>query len=147
MIGHSEKPRAERLPVPIGLSDRGLADRPVRLVNLSLGGACIEHLQPLPAWGTCFVGLAPALGGIHLEGQVVWSRPAGQQPDTQGQPQVFYRRGLRFAWLTAEQQAGLAAALEILEAAAAPVPPAGAAQEAHGETARSGQPKRPPLLQ
>jgi len=122
MIEHSEKRRAERLTLPARLSDRGLADRPVRLVNLSLGGACVEHLRPLPAWGTCFVGLAQGLGGIHFEGQVVWSRAAGQQPDGEGPPQAYYRSGLRFAWLTPEQQAGLAAALEILKSAAARPP-------------------------
>ena len=121
MIEHSEERRAERLTLPARLSDRGLADRPVRLVNLSLGGACVEHLRPLPAWGTCFLGLAQALGCIHLEGQVVWSQPAGKQPDGEGRPQAYYR-GVRFAWLTSEQQAGLAAALEILKSAAARPP-------------------------
>ena len=129
----------ERLTIPPQFNDPGPADQQVRLVDLSPEGACIEHLRSLPEWDICFFALPRALGGIRLQGQVVWSRAVGRQPDTQGGRQIYYQSGLRFTELTPEQRAGLTAALESLrsaQGASPPARPAGEAPRASGETAK-----------
>jgi len=89
----------------------------MRLLDLGFGGACIEHIHPLPDWHLYYLDVPPALGGARLQGEVVWSQGAGRTEVAEGKSVVCYRSGLRFTLLSAQQQAGLAAALEILKAA------------------------------
>jgi hypothetical protein len=86
-------------------------------VDLSPQGARIEHFRPLPTWTPYFLDLPRALGGIRLQGEVLWSRRGGRKRVVAGKRLVYYQSGLTFRWLTTEQRAGLAAALEILTAA------------------------------
>ena len=123
MVKRPERRHVARLSVPAHLSSPGLEAHEVRLVDLSPLGARIEHFRPLPGWNTCFLVLPQSLGGIRLQGQVVWSRAVGRQPDTQGGRQIYYQSGLRFTELTPEQRAGLTAALEILQSAQEARPP------------------------
>ena len=139
MLTSPERRHVARLTVPIQLSGPGPEGQQVCLVDLSPEGACIEHLRSLPEWDICFFALPRALGGIRLQGQVVWSRAVGRQPDTQGGRQIYYQSGLRFTELTPEQRAGLTAALESLRSAQGASPPARPAGEAPG--ARGGTAK------
>ena len=134
-----ERRHNARLTIPSQFSDPGLADQQVRLVDLSPEGARIEHLRSLPEWDICFFALPRALGGIRLQGQVVWSRVVGRQPDTQGGRQFYYQSGLGSTELTPEQRAGLTAALKLLKTAqdaSSPARPTGAAPGENGETAK-----------
>jgi len=110
----------------------------VRLLDLSPDGACLEHPRPFANWDPCFMDLPPALGGIRLQGEVIWSRVGGRTPGAEGKQLVYYQSGLHFTLLTPEQLAGLMAALEILrsaQGASAPARAAGEAPGASGETA------------
>jgi len=72
-----DRRRVARLSVPSQFTSPGLENEAVRLVNLSPDGACLEHFRPLPDWDMCFVELPLALGGVRLQGEVVWSRVGG----------------------------------------------------------------------
>jgi hypothetical protein len=114
-----DRRRLGRLVLPLQFKSHGWEHAPVRLVDLSPEGACIEHDRPLPDWDLCLVVLPPALGGLQLQGEVVWSRVAGRKPAGGGQGPAYYQSGLAFSGLTPAQQAGLAAALQRLKASQA----------------------------
>jgi len=112
-----ERRHVARLPVPAQLSGRGMGQLQVLLLDLSPDGARIEHTRPLPDRTLCFVDLPPALGGIKLQGQAIWTQVVGRQEVAEGKWEVTFQSGLRFTMLTPAQQAGLAEALRILTAA------------------------------
>ena len=89
----------------------------MHLLDLSPEGARIEHIRPLADWNLCFLDLPWALGGVRLQGKVVWSQEGESKPAADGKRLVHYQSGLTFRLLTPEQRAGLTAALEILRAA------------------------------
>jgi len=95
----------------------------VRLLDLSREGARIEHARPVPDWQMCSLTLPPALGGIRLQGEVVWSRVVGRKLGSKGARQLYHQSGLTFILLTPAQQDGLAAALKRLHAARERPPP------------------------
>jgi len=111
-----------RLLVPAQLAGPRRGLHQVRLLDLSSQGARIEHFRPLPEWTPYFLDLPRALGGVRLQGEVLWSRRGGRKRIV-GKRLVSYQSGLTFRWLTPKQRAGLAAALEILKAAQEPPPP------------------------
>jgi hypothetical protein len=119
MSKERERRRVARLPIPSQLSGPGLEEHQVRLLDLSPAGARIEHIRLLPDWSLCYLDLPPALGGIRLQGQVIWSQVAGRTTLVDGKRVICYRSGLRFSELTREQDAGLTAALNILKTAQA----------------------------
>jgi hypothetical protein len=106
-----------RLSLPAELSGPGLEEEQVRLLDLSPAGARIEHCRPLPNWALCFLFLPPALGGVRLQGEAVWSRMVGQKQVAEGKRLVYYQSGVAFRWLTAAQRTALTAALQLLRAA------------------------------
>ncbi len=110
-----ERRRIPRLPIPSQLSGPELEEHQVRLLDLSPEGAQIEHIRVFPDWTLCFLNLPPALGGVRLQGQVIWSQVAGRTTLADGKRVIRYRSGLHFTELTREQHAGLTAALNILK--------------------------------
>jgi hypothetical protein len=62
------------------------------------------------------VDLPPILGGLRLTGQVVWTRLHRREHTYEGDTRVSYQSSLVFIGLRLEEQARLAAALEILQA-------------------------------
>jgi hypothetical protein len=139
MTTRPERRHVARLPIPSQFGSPGQEDQPVHLCDLSPEGACIEHVRPLPDWETCFVELPLSLGGVRLQGEVVWSRVGGHKPGAEGKSRVYYQSGLHFTVLTPEQQAGLMAALELLKTtqeAPPPERPTGTAEGAPGESGR-----------
>ena len=128
MATSPERRHVARLTVPSHLSRPSpREEQEVRLVDLSPEGARIEHLRPMANWSMCFLDLPWALGGVRIQGEVIWSQAGESKPAADGKRLVHYQSGLAFRFLTPEQRAGLTAALEILQAA----------QEAHA-------PERPP---
>ena len=114
----SERPdrrRVVRLVVPRHLTGPGFELRLVRLLDLSAEGARIEHPEHLHEGLACYVDLPPALGRGRLTGRVVWTSRHGREQTYEGETRVYYHSGLAFINLTAEQQAKLADALQILQ--------------------------------
>ena len=85
---------------------------PARLVDLSLTGARIEHLDLLRPGFRCTVELPALVGGLVLSGQVAWSSIVGSAPSPEGERCLRYESGFAFVGVTAEQQATLANILE-----------------------------------
>ena len=107
-----------------------LADRPpagvrgvqqVRLLDLSVAGAQIEHLDPLSPGVACVLDLPPPCGVLNLPAQVVWCTVIGRKRKVGSGSHLVARSGLQFMTLTAEQQAALADTLQDLAAALEPI--------------------------
>ena len=93
----------------------------VHLRDLSLTGAQIEHLDLLRPGAACTLGLLPPCGGLNLPAQVVWCAVIGRKHRFGGVSHLVARSGLRFATLTAGQQAALADTLHDLAPTLQPI--------------------------
>ena len=92
---------------------RGL--REVRLLDLSLAGAQIEHLGIFRLGAPCTLDLPPPCGAVSLAAQVVWCTVIGRKR-TLGKSHLVARSGLRFTTLTGAQHAALTNSLKHLVA-------------------------------
>ncbi len=115
MVERPEQRRVARLTVPLRLGGFEREPRLVRLIDLSAEGAHIEHPEHLTEGVICFVDLPPALGGVQLTSRVVWTRLHKGEQTFEGDKDVYYQSGLTFVGITPEQQAAVAAALEMLK--------------------------------
>ena len=107
-----------------------LADRPaalvrgareVRLLDLSLAGAQIEHLAPLHLGAACSLELPPPGEACTLPAQVVWCTVVGRRRTLGGESHLVVRSGLRFRTLTAGQQAVLVDTVHYFATALQPI--------------------------
>jgi hypothetical protein len=120
MAEYREKRAAPRsvLPShPTAWTQEGLA---VRLLDLSLTGARIEHLGLLRLGLPGSLELPAALGFLVLPTQVVWCAVTGAEARPGGDRSLRARSGLKFAVLTEYQQTVLARALQELTVGGAP---------------------------
>ena len=85
--------------------------REVRLLDLSLTGAQIEHLDLLRPGASCDLDLPPHLGACNLPVQVVWCTVITRKRVPGGDSRLVARSGLRFNTLTIAQHATLLRAL------------------------------------
>jgi hypothetical protein len=107
------KPReVPRISLPGQPAARTRSTESVRLLDLSIKGVRIEHLNILRPGGPCTVEFPPAFGSLVLPAQVVWSRVIGTDANPEGERILRYQSGLTFPKVTAEQQTILAQALE-----------------------------------
>ena len=116
MVEAPDRRRVARITIPWHLSGFELELRLVRLLDLSLDGARIEHLEHLHEGVVCFIDLPPALGRVRLTGRVVWTRLHKGEQTLEGERHRYYQSGISFTGVTAEQQTALAASLEKLRA-------------------------------
>lgn len=119
-MGDDEKRATPRIPVPGHPVVRAREIQEVRLLDLSLKGARIEHLDLLRPGVPCHLELPPGLGSLVLSAQVVWCTIIGRKPSAGGDRRLLSRTGLRFTKLTATQQTVLADALRELAAGRVP---------------------------
>jgi hypothetical protein len=106
-----ERRAVPRTVFPERPSARVREAREVRLVDLSVQGARIEHRGLLPPGSPCRLELPSSLGDLVLAAEVVWSTVIGAERTTQGERHLLSRTGLRFGRLTAEQRRALAESL------------------------------------
>jgi hypothetical protein len=83
----------------------------VQLLDLSLAGARIEHVEPLPDWSDFPMDLPGALGGGQVRAEVIWSRVSGHRQVIEGRLWLAFQSGLAFPHRTPEEQAALTVAL------------------------------------
>jgi c-di-GMP-binding flagellar brake protein YcgR len=83
----------------------------LRLLDLSLSGACIEHLACLRPGSSCVLEFPPALGPLALTAQVVRSVVVGVEQGPRETRQLRYESGVAFVHVTPAQQAALAQVL------------------------------------
>jgi hypothetical protein len=112
-----ERRRSARLTIPPRFGLPGQESRQIRLVDLSLEGARIEHRHPLQTGLPCVVDLPAAIGGGSFLGRIVWSTLQRDEQTPEGDRPDSYQSGLTWAELTPEQFGVLAAALDLLTAA------------------------------
>ena len=111
--------RVMRVDVPHHLRKGELEPHFVHLLNLSLLGVRVTHLEPWDKGVGCSVDLPPALGAIRLSGRVVWTRLRGTEQTLAGDRRDHYESGIEFTNLTPAQKAVLVTALATLQAAQA----------------------------
>jgi len=90
--------------------------REVRLLDLSLTGAQIEHLDLFRLSASCALDFPPPFGALTLPAQVVWCTVIGRQRKLGGTSHLVVRSGLRFTTLTGAQHAALVDSLQRLAA-------------------------------
>ena len=90
--------------------------REVRLLDLSLRGAQIEHLDLFRPSASCALDFPPPFGALTLPAQVVWCTVIGRQRKLGGTSHLVARSGLRFTRLTGAQHTALADCLRHLTA-------------------------------
>ena len=74
----------------IGLS------RSVRVVNLSLAGAMVEHAHPLAPGQPCILDLPGQEGEVHIRAHVVWSQLFSVSSGPERAQEQRYRSGIAF---------------------------------------------------
>ncbi len=95
--------------------------REVRLLDLSLTGAQIEHLDLFRFGASCALDLPPPFGALSLPVEVVWCTVVGRKRKLGGESHLVARSGVRFTTLTGAQHAALAQNLQDLAAAYQPI--------------------------
>lgn len=84
MTEYQKQRRVPRITLPGRAAARTRAIETVRLLDVSLSGARVEHLNLLRPGAPCSVELPPALGALVLAAQVVWSRVVGAEASPGG---------------------------------------------------------------
>ena len=115
-----ERRMAPRTALAERLAARVRGMREVRLLDLSLTGAQIEHLDLFRLGASCALDLPPPCGALSLPAQVVWCTVIGRKHKRGSASQLVARSGLRFTALTGAQHAALADSLQHLRAALQP---------------------------
>jgi PilZ domain-containing protein len=112
LAGIQERRCMRRLAVVTHIPARAHGTIPVRLVDISLEGARIEHLSQLRPGFPCALELPPPAGPLSLATHVVRSSVVSNRRRVRGDRHFRYESGLAFAEVTAEQQVGLTRILE-----------------------------------
>ena len=99
-------------PLPV----QSRAATQLRLLDLSLSGACIEHLSRLQPGSYCVLEFPPTLGPFTLTAHVVRSVVVGVEQGPGETRTLRYESGVAFVRVTLDQQAALAHVLEHLPA-------------------------------
>ncbi len=119
MVGTSERRKVARLILPWHLHGRVLGVQEVRILDLGPVGVRIEHVERLRPGISFTLEFPPPLGPLRLAARVVWSQVRGSELTPEGERRLQYQSGLTFVKVTGDQQAGLAHALEKINAARA----------------------------
>jgi hypothetical protein len=86
----------------------------VRLLDVSLKGARIEHMELLQPGTPCNLELPALLGSLTLPARVVWCTVIGAEPNPEGEQHLRSHSGLVFDPLTVDQRLALADSLHQL---------------------------------
>ncbi len=116
MADYHERRRAPRVAVTSGVTVRVRASLlfEVRLLDLSLIGVCIAHLDLLRPGSPSVLEFPATFGPLTLAAQIARSRVVGTQPNLLGERQLCYESGLAFFEVRAEHQVKLADIVEQL---------------------------------
>src|SRR5574337_694219 len=112
MTDYKKQRQVPRIILPGQPTARTRATETVRLLDLSVKGVRVEHLNLLRPGGACTVEFPPTFGSLVLAAQVVWSQVIGTETSLEGGHILRYQSGLPFPRVTAAQHSILAQALE-----------------------------------
>ncbi len=110
-VQSGRKRRYARLTLSEPMVDQVTASHDVTILDLSKGGARVEHTMMLRPGSACHLRLPIRTRSVMVVCNVVWSKAVGFSDASQGGG-VLYQSGLEFARLTMETQAILTAFLE-----------------------------------
>lgn len=79
------------------------------ILNLSLGGALVEHQGPLLVGSECALTLPVTGAPVRVRSRVVHSAVSGRATGPPGEGQLIYHTGLEFLKVSAEVESVLAA--------------------------------------
>jgi hypothetical protein len=88
------------------------ATHEVRILDLSLGGARVEHTHILRPGGMCHLRLPVRNQRVTLLCHVVWSKAVGRADGEAGGTGLLFHSGLQFASVSSDVQALLSGYLE-----------------------------------
>jgi hypothetical protein len=114
MTVDQERRVAPRTALPDRPAARVRGLRGVHLLDLSLTGAQIEHLDLVRLGAPCALDLPPPFGALSLRAEVVWCAVIGRTHRLGGASHLVARTGLRFTRLTGTQHTALADTLQHL---------------------------------
>lgn len=112
MSDSPERRKAARVSIPARPGARTQATLEIRLVDLSVTGARIEHLVLLRPGSSVSIELPTAMKPQALVARVVWSKVMGGEQTPEGERHLHYQSGLTFTGLTADETLLLASSLE-----------------------------------
>ena len=95
--------------------------REVRLLDVNLAGAKIEHLAALRLGAACALEFPPPFAPLSLPTQVVWCTVVGRKRKVGGDSHLVVRSGLRFTPITQRQHVALAETLHDLATVLEPI--------------------------
>jgi len=108
MDNQTGKRRHARLTLSEPLLDQVTSSHDVAILDLSMGGARVEHSMMLRPGSTCHLRLPLKMRNVMVICAVVWSKAVGLADPNQGGG-ILYQSGLEFSRLTTETQALLQA--------------------------------------
>jgi hypothetical protein len=114
MIECRELRETPRVPFPEPAPVRIPLGWEVRLLDLSLKGARIEHMELLQPGTSCNLELPALLGSLILPARVVWCTIIGAEANPEGEQHLRSHSGLVFDALTVDQRSALADSLHQL---------------------------------
>jgi len=114
MADFQERRKVPRVPVTASVGARARATLEVRLVDLSVTGARIEHSELLRPGSACAFQFPPAIGSLAVSARVIHSTIIGAMQDSDGARQLRYQTGVQFVGVTPEQRIVLEGIVERL---------------------------------
>ena len=114
MADFRERRGTPRLPITANVGARARATLEVRLVDLSVRGARIEHVDLLRPGSACAFQFPPAIGSLVLSARVIHSTVVGSTQNTDGERHLRYQTGLQFVGVTPDQRSVLESIVERL---------------------------------
>ena len=111
---YPRKRRHARLTFKEPVSGDITASHEVHILDLSLGGARVEHTMVLRPGSTCYLRLPLQPQVVTVLGRVIWSKAVGLAAGDRAGSGLLYHSGLEFGNLAQETQALLAAFLQDL---------------------------------
>jgi len=114
MADFRERRGTPRLPITANVGARARATLEVRLVDLSVRGARIEHVDLLRPGSACAFQFPPAIGSLVLSARVIHSTVVGSTQNTDGERHLRYQTGLQFVGVTPDQRGVLEGIVERL---------------------------------
>lgn len=107
-----KKRRFARLTFKEPLTDQVTASHDVHILDLSVGGARVEHTTILRPGSTCHLRLPIRHRAVSVLCNVIWSRAVGRAEGEHRGTGLLYQSGLEFGALAKEVETLLVAFLE-----------------------------------
>ena len=101
-----------RLTFSQPVSGNVTASHNVSILDLSLGGARLEHTAILRPGSICYLRLPVEQQALSVMCRVIWSRAVGRAEGRPGETGLLYQSGVQFSNMAREVQIALAAFLK-----------------------------------